>query len=94
MSSTLLENIKKTESFFASYDTLNADEILEHWADNCFHKIRPDSLGRQKRNQEEYRAYVNSMAWVMKEFKVSLPELIPPAFTHSFISSTLPTATP
>ncbi|KAF2169292.1 hypothetical protein M409DRAFT_20518 [Zasmidium cellare ATCC 36951] len=70
MSSTLLENIKKTtEAFFASYDTLNADEILEHWADNCVHKIRPDSLGRQKRNKEEYRAYVNSMAWAMKEFK-------------------------
>lgn len=73
MSSSVLDNMKKTtEAFFKSYDTLDADEILQHWADDCTHKIRPDSLQRPKRTKDEYRAYINGMGWAMRGFRVSL----------------------
>lgn len=72
--SSVLANMKKTtQLFFKSYETLNADEVMEPWADHCTHQIRPDSLKREKRNKEQYRAYVESMGWAMKGFKVCLP---------------------
>lgn len=81
MSASVLENMKKTtQLFFKSYDNLDANEILEPWAEECTHKIRPDSLQRQRRTKEEYRAYVQGMAWALEEFKVRSSKASSPSY--------------
>ena len=71
--SSLKAQKKTSQALLDAYNAWNIDQILAMRTSDCMQYILPASLGREPRNNEEYRAFFEQqMMPLFKEFAVSL----------------------
>ncbi|TKA65024.1 hypothetical protein B0A55_10565 [Friedmanniomyces simplex] len=67
----LLDNMKRTaKAVVDGYNKWDIDAIMAVRADNCIHHVLPKSLGREPRNNEDYRKYFASIMPLFKDFTI------------------------